>query len=151
MKHLSLQYIAGFFDGEGCVSIHLNRSRAARYANQQPRIVMQAAMANNVISILRKIQRQYGGIINKQSQYANPRAKQSYRLCFSEQAACKLLTKLLPFLQIKKKQAQLAIKLGKLKAINKQKPLTMLAIKRRMAIVRACKKLNHRGTDVRNL
>lgn len=56
-----------------------------------------------------------------------------------------MVEQLLPFLFIKKKQARLLLKLGRLKRENGQKPLSVLAVKKRYKLAKRCKELNKRG------
>jgi hypothetical protein len=142
-KKLSLEYIAGFVDGEGCISIHENRAWLAESANGRPRIVMQVAIANCNRAVLVQIQRQHGGSICKQTR-TNPHARQGYALKLSEQSACRFLEKILPFLCIKRKQAKLMLQLGKRKA----KDVTYLSVHEsviRRRIAERCQALNKKG------
>lgn len=143
MERLSLEYIAGFVDGEGCISIHENRAWLAESANGRPRIVMQVAIANCNRAILEQIQKQHGGAICTTTQ-KNPNAKKGYSLRLSEQAGCRFLKKILPYLRIKHKQARLMLQLGK----RKEKDLTYLSAHEsviRRKIAERCQALNKRG------
>lgn len=142
-KELSLEYIAGFVDGEGCISVHENRAWLVQSANGRPRIVMQVAIANCNKAILRQIQKQHGGAICTTTQ-KNPNAKKGYSLRISEQAGCRFLEKILPYLRVKHKQAKLMLKLGKRKA----KDSIYLSIHEsvvRKRIAEQCKALNKKG------
>lgn len=143
MGKLSLEYIAGFMDGEGCISIHENRAWLAESANGRPRIVMQVAIANCNKAILAQIQKQHGGSICRLKR-PNRRSRQGYSLRLSEQAACRFLEKILPFLRIKRKQAKLMLRLGKRKA----KDVIYLSVHEsvvRRNIAEQCKALNKKG------
>ena len=144
-KKFSLEYIAGIVDGEGCISIHVNRARAARFANQQPRVVMQLAVSNCYKPLIDALHQQFGGTINRHQDYHNPNARPNWRWCLSEQAACKLVSKLFPYLFIKAKQAALLLMLGKMKALNGRHRLSNAQVKERLRIAKMCSRLNRRG------
>lgn len=142
---LSLPYVAGIVDGEGCISIHVNRSRAARFANQKPRVVMQLAVSNCCERLIDQLWFQFGGTKQKHLDRYNPRARDNWRWCLSEQAACRLVEKLRPYLFVKQKQADLLLKLGQLKAANKSRTLTDQDVQQRLEIAQECGELNKRG------
>jgi len=103
MKKLSLEYIAGLVDGEGCFLIH--RRKLTGY--HRVRIII----SNTFPAPLRMIRKEYGGSIGIQKKCKRHLGKKDvfrYRICGRKAI---LMTKLLlPFLIIKKKQAKLFIK-----------------------------------------
>lgn len=153
MDELSLQYMAGFVDGEGCVCIHENRAYSARTSCRAPRVVLQLNVANCHLRVLQQMQKQFGGNIRTHLDKYNPNARTSYRWCLSEQAAAGLLEQLLPYLVVKREVAELAIRLGHLKAANssrrgvKRHRLTLEEAEERIAIAKRCRELNKRGRD----
>lgn len=95
-----IAYIAGFFDGEGCIRIKKANQGGNSY-------FVIAHITNSNISILQQIQDLFGGAIRKQEKGVN---KTVYNLCISTSEAVDFLKTLSPFLQEKKEQALLAIK-----------------------------------------
>lgn len=142
---LSLPYVAGLVDGEGCISIHVNRTRSLQFANQMPRVVMQACVSNCHRPVLELLKTQFGGKIHKHHDKYNPRARDSFRWLVSEQQACKFIRKVYRWLVIKKKQADLLLELGKLKARNGRKRLSKASVECRLELAKKCGELNKRG------
>lgn len=91
---LTLQWLAGFVDGEGCITLY------GRHKN--PRLIV----TNTYLPILKAIQAQYGGSVHSTG-------AKTPRKCFVIAWQCKqaiaLLKQLTPFLMVKKAQADLAI------------------------------------------
>lgn len=101
-----IAYIAGFFDGEGCVRIkESNRGGNSYYVI--------AHITNTNRRILEQIQDLFGGAIRTQEKGTN---KTIYNLCISSAEAVDFLKTLSPFLQEKLEQALLAIKFHEQKA-----------------------------------
>lgn len=100
---LSKEYIAGFFDGEGHVSITWS-SKGGKYRN--PKLCIK--ITNTHLPTLKEMRRQYGGCIT-----ANKKSHDHYLQCFVlnmtvEQSKI-FLKDMLPFLFVKKRQAELAL------------------------------------------
>ena len=91
---MELAYLAGFFDGEGCVNF--TRSRNTIY----PRVLI----VNTNLEVLEEIQAEWGGDIHKASRQAG--WKQSYQLRISWSKAVALLEAIQPFLRLKHRQAE---------------------------------------------
>lgn len=94
-----IAYIAGFFDGEGCVRI----KRANQGGNSY---YVTTHITNSNLTTLEYIQSLFGGSIMRQERGPN---KTVYNLYLSSSEAVDFLTVLSPFLQDKKQQALLAI------------------------------------------
>lgn len=94
-----IAYIAGFFDGEGCVRI----KKANQGGNSYYLI---AHLTNTNQSILKMVQELFGGAIRKQEAGRN---RPVYNWCVSSSEANDFLKTLLPFLMEKKTQAELGI------------------------------------------
>lgn len=90
---MTYQYIAGFFDGEGCIIIEKRQSH---------RLVVD--FSQKYIKVLGEIKKFLGyGKIKKKS------TGNIYRLRFKCNDAKKILKKLIPFLCVKKLQARFAL------------------------------------------
>ena len=90
------EWLAGFFDGEGCLTI----LRSKRHAHFTP----QATFTNTDLRVLQLIQASYGGTIHARN---NPKQwNEAYSLTFSgTQETRRILLILQPFLVLKKAEA----------------------------------------------
>jgi len=91
---LTLQWLAGFFDGEGCITLYGK--------GLYPRMTL----TNTYLPILKAIQAQFGGHLGKTSKSS---ARQCYVLTWQCKKMITLLKVLTPFLTVKKAQAELVI------------------------------------------
>lgn len=98
-----IAYIAGFFDGEGCIRI----KQASQRGNS---FYVIAHITNSNRAILEQVQDLFGGIVRKQEKAVN-KTVWSYYVTSAE--AVDFLTTLSPFLQEKKAEANLALKFHK--------------------------------------
>ena len=103
---MNTAYIAGFFDGEGCVNFA--RCRTTFF----PRVLI----TNTNIDVLKKIQNKFGGDIKPLS-YKKENWKQGYSLRISWSKAIDFLSEIYPYLFLKADQAETvfawdAIRLG---------------------------------------
>lgn len=101
---LSIEYIAGFVDGEGCI-----------YAQVRPnqRLDTKLIITNTDLSVLKDIQEFFGcGTIRLKSRGSTDRARKTcYLYEVWAQEAADVITKLLPYLRQKKPQAELILEL----------------------------------------
>lgn len=102
--NLSLEYIAGFFDGEGCIKIGYGKYTYLRYK-------LQIGIGQKSKNILMKIQQKYGGSIY--TKYDKRTDVVYYEWDANSQRACQILEQIYPYLQEKKPQAKLAIEFQK--------------------------------------
>lgn len=94
-----IAYIAGFFDGEGCIRIkEANKGENSFY--------IIAHLTNSYRPTLDQVQELFGGAIRKQEKTPN---KTIYNWCASSSEAMDFLKVIHPFLREKQKQAELAI------------------------------------------
>lgn len=99
---ISLQYIAGFFDGEG----HIRLRRAFSKASNCQFIRTELGITNTNLHILQKIQSQIGGKIRTRQNKHRP----IYFLYWSNlDEVNKVINKLKPYLIIKAKHADLVL------------------------------------------
>lgn len=107
-----LIYIAGFFDGEGCIHIYKSRSRG---------FTLQVSAANTDRQVIQFICDRFGGRIHRLQKKGN--RKPCWRVDLVARRANHLLTALLPYLRVKKDQAELALEFQK--SMSKyERPLT---------------------------
>lgn len=98
MTETDLAYIAGLFDGEGCVLV----AKAAR-TNGKQYYTLLTNISNKDLRCLRFSQERFGGRINVQ------RSSQVGRWALTSNRAARFLKAILPYLVIKKDQAEKAI------------------------------------------
>ena len=105
MEEIDLSYIAGLFDGEGCIHIRANTTNAQKI----PRYSLLIQITNSDRRVLEWIQEQVGfGQIGKGGKTRN---LQVYVWRAYSKQAREVLLSILPFMRIKKEQAGLAINL----------------------------------------
>lgn len=92
-------YIAGFVDGEGHIGFYIPKDAKAR---------MNIIISNTDVNVLKFVQNTLKiGCIYKQKIY-NPNARQGYQLRIrNSQEALILIEAILPYLKVKRKQAEL--------------------------------------------
>lgn len=101
------QYIAGFFDGEGSVSIATNHTKTSR-----KNYYLKVQIANTFKDLLDQIKDNYGGYIWEVKKKTSHH-KQSYVWVVVSRQAERFLTDILPHLLIKKPQALLGLEFQK--------------------------------------
>lgn len=104
LSHTALAYIAGLFDGEGCIIIERSRP----YNRATVRHWLHVSIANTNKEVLDWIQECFGGAVRRTG---NPRGNR--QVCWGwyikSASALLFLTSLLPYLRIKRAQADIAI------------------------------------------
>lgn len=99
---LSKEYIAGFFDGEGHVSITWTQ----RGESRNPKLCIK--ITNTHLPTLNEIKRQYGGCITTNKKQFD-HYLQCYVLNMTVEQSKFFLKDMLPYLFVKKRQAELAL------------------------------------------
>lgn len=94
MEEKELAYIAGFFDGEGCIT-----------TNKQYILINASNAYREPLEFIEKV---FGGYVSEY-QPKNKRYKKSYRWIAQGKSALIVLEFLLPYLIVKKERAVLAI------------------------------------------
>jgi hypothetical protein len=95
---LSLEYLAGLVDGEGC--IRLNPSGKGKYRRYYPRL----QVTNTYLPILEQLKEQFGGCITEKKNN-RPDWSTAYDWRVNGDTARTILTSLIPYLIIKKEKA----------------------------------------------
>jgi hypothetical protein len=103
---LSNEYLAGFFDGEGCINVNVS----GKYA----RIMLRLMLTNTDLGFLREVVCEFGGRLNIRRPHKEG-WKPSGTIEWSGAAAEGLLDRIGPYLRIKSRQALLARQLRDLK------------------------------------
>lgn len=149
-KDLELAWIAGFIDGEGCITI----KKYARYKNQSTRyqayVCCSQATEDNIeaLKALQILQKHFGGSLYRQSKSKDTRARESFQWLLVSSSAMECVKQLLPYLIIKKKQAELLIQYqSELKSNRGAKRLTNEILQKRYNYWYEMRKLNVRGKN----
>lgn len=139
---ISLEYLAGIIDGEGCLSISYDKPGS----KISPRFVAQLSVVNTNMKLLADLKKQFGGSIHSIRSGQIGRSRRKYKPCgaWTKTAtqAAEIATKVLPYLRIKHKQAVLIIKLSTRKTLQGRKRLSKKEIKARFSIWERCGQLN---------
>lgn len=93
---MNIQWLAGFFDGEGCVHMRMDTRKRAVYS-------LQVMLTQNDESILREVQREFGGTVYKHS------GRRCWRWRITSAPSLVFLEAIQPYVRIKKEQVDLAI------------------------------------------
>jgi LAGLIDADG endonuclease len=101
---LHIAYIAGFLDADGCINAHL-QLQAVRH--RCPAFGIDVTFANQDLGVLEAIQETLSA--GKIRAVRNNNRSGSYRLDFSRPETKRVLETLLPYLVIKREQAELAL------------------------------------------
>ena len=135
LTDLQLAYVAGIIDGEGCIRTNNNISK-------QP--VIRVHVTNTRLDLILKLKEWFGGYtwINETHKY-NPKAKASHIWEVSAKQAASFLTAILPYLFLKREQAELVLALQATKKTGNNVSLDIQCI--RTGIVNRLHELNQKG------
>ncbi len=114
LKETDYAYFAGLIDADG--SIHIDRFKDKRKKHGLYTYALRVKIGQSDIEAIKWLSETFGGTY-RYYQYDRPGAynkKGLYYWCPNNQKAAFLLEKSLPYLQIKKEQAKLAIKFAKM-------------------------------------
>src|SRR3990167_1671533 len=78
VTELTKAWIAGFFDGEGCVSIHMQAERRGRASDS---LGLTIQLSNTSLVTLETIRTAYGGRIHRKKGYKNRQQCYSWQVC----------------------------------------------------------------------
>jgi len=96
---VSIEYTAGFFDGEGCINCSTNKGGSP---------FIRILVVNTNIEVLQSFQQRWGGDINKNYR-AKAHWKQAYTWRLSHSACANFLKEIQPFLIVKSSQCKSAL------------------------------------------
>ena len=136
-----LAYLAGVFDGEGCVTAQRLRGRNGNV------FLVRVVVGNGFLPVLKEFQRFAGGSINERRAPAG--MLRQFQWALSSRQAAAFLQRVLPHLVVKREVATLALRLQALITheylAGGRRGLTQRQVERRERIVRRCHALNARG------
>lgn len=134
-----LEYAAGFFDGEGCIQINPKKSQPNTF-------LVEVRITNTNLEVLQWFKNNFGGSVG--SQPPNKDVKEC-KPCWYWAVACRIanafLKTIIPFLVIKREQAQIAIDFqSKIKRGCNRLTTEEVQIRRNMSLrVDALKEIQH--------
>lgn len=100
ITQMEMSYLAGIFDGEGCITINQN----------QKGYKLECLLVTAGSYIPNLFQFTFGGSLRKRKQNTDKRWHDYYRWQISSRQALSFLKVITPYLRLKKPQAELAIK-----------------------------------------
>lgn len=141
LSDVDLAYIAGFFDGEGSITIHQNWRPSPR--GKSPNHTLQVSIGNTDPSILIWLHANFGGsLVSRQSR---PRHRDVTQWTVRAASALPFLVAIRPFLRMKKRQADVAIEYQKTKSMRGPIRVTPEDIQWREAQRETLRQLNGRN------
>lgn len=117
LTNIEKSYLAGLFDGEGCISIYrlTNKLGKAKY-----RYDLQAFIYNNHEGVIRWVQDKVGyGRVKIQKRPEGKNWKPNYLIRFSSTMAQSFLEEIVDYLKVKQERAKLAIDFQKFRSSRK--------------------------------
>lgn len=138
-------YLAGLFDGEGCVTLRMTRKESRKSAYLEGNFTI----VNTHEGVIDWLVATFGGKKFKSSKPRKAYWKQGYTWYCTPQQGCILLTKMLPYLRIKRAQAEVFIQAIALLKNNRTRRLLSEDEKTlRQTLVTELKRLNDRRSSV---
>jgi hypothetical protein len=139
---LSIEYIAGLFDGEGCIGPVIREKRGKRTAELHVAIVMTDEQ------VIRQLWAQY-----PEANFCTPRGvlghKQPYKWALTAKNSKHFLQDVAPFLIVKQPQALLALEfIACLRTRQENSPLTQKECNQRLTLAARIQALNQGRCDV---
>lgn len=109
--NITIQYLAGLVDGEGYVGIRKcsKKNDGSLIPEYKPTLVI----ANTNYDLIKALKENFSGSICKKNKGLKVLWKQSYSFEFNRTEIKKILPKLIPYLIIKRKQAEMVMDLFK--------------------------------------
>ena len=107
-QKISPQYLAGFFDGEGCFYIGWQKAKHPENKKFYPKAqVLLSQSGEDGLNLLEQIKADYGGNIYLHLRPGQHKAKKTaYKIWWNKEEAISLITQLLPYLILKKTEAE---------------------------------------------
>jgi len=103
-------YLAGFFDGEGHVGIDVRSAGKSEHSiSFILKVKLTQAASPAGVELLEEIATDFGGSLSTKSNGRNPRWSEALEWCATTRNAAAFLEYLLPYLRIKKRQAEIGL------------------------------------------
>lgn len=135
-----LAYVAGLIDGEGCIGIQKSSKHALYY------VEVTIGMTSKALPVLTEMQKTFGGsLLKKRSKTDKWEEAHNWRI--GGEGAASFLTRIVPFLMLKRRQAELAIALETMRAEKGWNDATRI---KAAAMKEQMHTLNMKGPDAPN-
>jgi len=141
IRHISPEYAAGFFDGEGGIAISGTWSKDS--AHQHIRWTRRVYIGNTDIRILRLIRKCYGGKLRPW--HTRKGSKPYFSLDFHSSASTDFLRTIFPYLVIKKDRAKIYLRFAATLLASGTHPLPAPILAFRFRLYRRLIDLNRKG------
>jgi hypothetical protein len=102
------EYLAGFFDGEGTVTLQRRTYKTAKYGIRQT-FSLKAIIPNTVFSIIEDLKTQFGGAVSYRLPKNSPRANYCAVWIVTGEKAAEFLRLIQPHLRLKQAQCALGL------------------------------------------
>lgn len=141
MMKPSIEYLAGFMDGEGCISLIQN-------GRKRTSLSVRVTLTNTNVIVLTELHKEFGGTLsNGFRQKQRPLWKTRFHLIWYCEKAATLLRRLQPFLIVKRPQVELALAYHDLtKKRRLHKPLSVSDLEQNLEFHQKMSELNVVGT-----
>jgi len=140
MKKTDIAYMAGIFDGEGCIAIH-DRKYARKDGTIATHAYAEINFANTNEWVVRHFLFNFGGnVYLRKKQTGSTQPIWAWQIC--SKASITPLKILLPFLKIKHEQAKIALAFQTQKNPTNRQPLSILQEEEQSSIKRRISFLN---------
>jgi hypothetical protein len=111
----ALAYTAGIIDGEGCISIYLHRTITAK-RQRNPFYQLHVSVSSTDEWLCQWLKMQYGGSVRLETRYLRESQRSPcWKWALMSSQAGAFLEQILPYLQLKRPQAEIAIAFQKSK------------------------------------
>ena len=108
LSKTELAYMAGFFDGGGCVGIY--KSKRCYKGKQKESLVLQCYISQTNPSILERFRDAFGGSIRAETRHLKPNWRVSWTWHIASVKARSFLETIEPYLVLKYEEVELAIR-----------------------------------------
>lgn len=116
MRDSNLAYLAGFFDGEGCATLHRTIKRGKKGRSYAP--LIQVTQKGRYFPVLQCFEKRWGGYFK----YDRRADVVQWQCCTA--AAVHALRDMLPYLMVKREKAEIIVEMHSKKAARHHRGLT---------------------------
>ncbi len=105
----ALAYAAGIMDGEGTIEINVKNPKKGGYGQKSPWHYLRVSVANTDVGLIYWFQRNFGGAVGKPRRSSRGGRKSILTWAIVSKQASDFLKLVLPYLMVKKRQAELGV------------------------------------------
>jgi len=134
-------YLAGFFDGEGCVTVHRRQDKAGHRLRTFATLI-QATQKGRYFAVLERFQSRWGG------SFKYDRRADVVQWQCTTAAAGRALREMLPYLMVKREKAEIVLAMQNLKATRGNRWVTVAEAAYEEEVARRLKEITARDSKV---